>query len=119
MIRTQIQLTEAQASALKELAARRGISLAESIRQGVERILAESEQAEKWRWASALVGRYRDAACDVATNHDRYLDVEASQSWFWAPEWQAKEHEVDENYAAGRFTVHNNMEEFFAALKDL
>lgn len=76
MIRTQIQLTEEQACALKKLAARRGVSMAELIRQGAERILAEQDQDQdqKWRRAAALLGRYSDDACDVAVNHDHYLD---------------------------------------------
>jgi hypothetical protein len=73
MIRTQIQLTEGQARALKELAARRGISMAELIRQGVEQILAESEQREKRQRALALVGRFDAGPPDVASNHDKYL----------------------------------------------
>jgi predicted DNA-binding protein len=36
MIRTQIQLTEEQAARLKAVAARRGISMAEVIRQAVD-----------------------------------------------------------------------------------
>lgn len=74
MIRTQIQLTEEQTLRLKELAARRGVSLAELVREGVEHLLAESEHDQKWRQASTLVGRYSGEASDVAVNHDRYLD---------------------------------------------
>ncbi len=78
MVRTQIQLTEEQARALKAAAARQGVSMAELIRQAVDRILEEQEQerAEKWRRATALVGRYRDkeGATDVSVNHDKYLD---------------------------------------------
>lgn len=74
MVRTQIQLTEEQARTLKGLSAQHGVSVAELIRQGVERILAESEKAEKWRRAGALVGRYSDDSHDVATNHDYYLE---------------------------------------------
>jgi hypothetical protein len=73
MIRTQIQLTEEQASALKELAARCGVSMAELIRKGVERILNESEQREKRQRALALVGRFDAGPPDVAANHDTYL----------------------------------------------
>ena len=73
MIRTQIQLTEEQARALHELATRRGISLAELVRQGVERILAESEQREKRQRALAVLGRYDVGPSDVSTDHDRYL----------------------------------------------
>lgn len=74
MIRTQIQLTEQQASALKDMAARRNVSLAELIRQAVDSIVAESEREDKWRRASTLIGRYQDEAQDVSVDHDRYLD---------------------------------------------
>jgi Ribbon-helix-helix protein, copG family len=73
MIRTQIQLGDEQVRRLKRLAAERGVSLAELIREGADRILADSELDERWERASALVGRYRDTATDVAANHDRYL----------------------------------------------
>jgi hypothetical protein len=39
-----------------------------------------------------------------------------SQAWFWTPEWQAKEHEADEDIAAGRMEVFYSDEEFLAAL---
>mgnify|MGYP005864063869 CR=1 FL=1 len=74
MVRTQIQLTEEQARALKEVAAERGVSMAELIRQAVDRILEESAEDEKWRRAMALIGRYRGGPSDVSTNHDKYLD---------------------------------------------
>lgn len=67
MIRTQIQLTEEQARALHDLAVRRGVSLAELVRQGVERILAESEQREKRRRALAILGRFDGGPSDVST----------------------------------------------------
>ena len=38
------------------------------------------------------------------------------QWWFWTPEWQAKEREADEDYAAGRFTRYESDDEFRAAL---
>jgi hypothetical protein len=78
MIRTQIQLTDEQARALKELAAKRGVSLAELIRQGVERILAESDRREKRRRALAMLGRYDAGPSDVSTHHDRYLSEDYS-----------------------------------------
>jgi hypothetical protein len=74
MIRTQIQLGDDQAYRLKRLAAQRGVSLAELIREGADRVLADSELDERWQRASALVGRYCDTATDVAANHDRYLE---------------------------------------------
>ena len=73
MVRTQIQLTERQACALKELAARRGVSLAELVRQGVERILVDADQKDKRRRAAAVLGSFDAGPTDVSVNHDLYL----------------------------------------------
>lgn len=73
MVRTQIQLTEEQAKALKEIAAQRGVSMAELIRESVERIIEEYERKEKWQKALAILGRYRSGLADVSANHDKYL----------------------------------------------
>lgn len=43
--------------------------------------------------------------------------IDATQAWFWTPEWQAKEREADEDYAAGRGEIFMSGEEFLAALK--
>lgn len=41
------------------------------------------------------------------------------QAWFWTPEWQAKEREVDEALAEGeRGEVYDNGESFLHALAD-
>ncbi len=74
MVRTQIQLTEQQARALRELAAEKGVSMAELIRQAVERVIEENERDEKWRRALSAMGQYRSGLTDVAENHDKYLD---------------------------------------------
>jgi AbrB family looped-hinge helix DNA binding protein len=42
--------------------------------------------------------------------------VEKSQAWFWTPTWQEREREVDADYAAGRFRVHDSTDDFLAAL---
>lgn len=73
MVRTQIQLTEEQARAVKEAAARQGVSMAELIRRAVERILEEDERKEAWRRALAVMGKYSSGLTDVAENHDKYL----------------------------------------------
>lgn len=77
MIRTQIQLTEKQAQALKKLAARRGVSVAELVRQAVERALETEEEAEteKWRRAGEAVRhiRFRSGHTDISVEHDKYL----------------------------------------------
>lgn len=43
--------------------------------------------------------------------------IDATQAWFWTPEWQAKEREADEDIAAGRFDRFESDEEFLAALR--
>ena len=76
MIRTQIQLTEAQAQALKALAAARQSSVAELIRQGVDHLLRQSgsvDLAERRRRAIAVAGRFRSGQSDISARHDDYL----------------------------------------------
>jgi len=78
MIRTQIQLSEAQARKLKAAARRDGISLAEAIRRLVDRGLAEAgtDRAQRYERGAKVLGKFRDrrGARDVATQHDAYLD---------------------------------------------
>jgi len=38
--------------------------------------------------------------------------IDASQAWYWTPEWQAGEREADEDIAAGRVERLMNDEEF-------
>jgi Arc/MetJ-type ribon-helix-helix transcriptional regulator len=76
MIRTQIQLTEEQATKLRRIATDRGVSMAEVIREAVERIPASNDRGE--RLARALDAgrrgfRDRDEATDVSARHDDYL----------------------------------------------
>jgi urease gamma subunit len=75
MIRTQIQLTEEQSEALKQLAAREGKTVAELIRLGVD-LLIHSERVidseELRRRALAVAGMFHSGDEDLSTNHDRY-----------------------------------------------
>jgi len=76
MIRTQIQLTEKQASELKKLAALRGISMAELIRQGVEIILRSAnivDQEERRKRALEVIGRFHSGRSDLSKKHDEHL----------------------------------------------
>ncbi len=82
MVRTQIQLTEDQAQALKEMAADQHVSVAEIIRRSVDTVIRSSmgcSQDERWRRALAAAGRFHSSETDVSTNHDRYL-AEAYES---------------------------------------
>lgn len=77
MYRTQIQLTESQAQALKELAASQKRSMAEVVREAVDMLLETSasvSREERQRRALAAVGRFHSGHHDIATEHDRYLD---------------------------------------------
>ena len=77
MVRTQIQLTEAQAQALRILAAQQRKSLAELIRQGVELLLSSTQTSadirEKRRRAKLISGQFRSGLPDLGKNHDYYL----------------------------------------------
>jgi len=76
VVRIQVQLTEEQLAALKRLAARRGVSVSELVRQGVDAILrgpqAEQERLRRER-ARGVAGRFRSGLGDLAEAHDRYL----------------------------------------------
>lgn len=77
MVRTQIQLTEQQAQALKELAVARGLSMAELIRQSVDLFLqtkAELLHQDRVQKLQEVAGKYTTGAPDLAENHDGYLD---------------------------------------------
>ncbi len=76
MVRTQIQLTEEQAKALKKLASSRHLSIAELIRQGVDVVLRSNvliDAEEKRKRAIAIAGRFRSGKRDVSKEHDKYL----------------------------------------------
>jgi hypothetical protein len=77
MIRTQIQLTEAQAEKAKRLAIERGVSMAEVIRELIDGAPERDDRAE--RSTRALVAlrragfRDREGRTDVSERHDEYL----------------------------------------------
>lgn len=43
--------------------------------------------------------------------------IDATQAWFWKPEWQRREREADADIAAGRVERFDSDEEFLAALE--
>ena len=76
MIRTKIQLSEKQAKALKDLAARRQVSVAKLIRQAVDEQLRASgaiDPETRKRRAQAVVGRFHSSRSDLSVAHNRYL----------------------------------------------
>lgn len=83
MIRTQIQLTEEQARALKEVAGKENVSMSELIRQAVNYWLQTVQpvsQDEQRRRALALLGQFRSGKSDISERHDEYL-VEDYGQW--------------------------------------
>ena len=76
MVRTQIQLTDEQARAIKRIASSKGVSVAEVIRRAVEGIIKSSPKAdmeERQKRALDIVGRFRSGKRDVSKRHDAYL----------------------------------------------
>jgi hypothetical protein len=76
MVRTQIQLTEEQSRKVKRIAAHRGVSMAEVIREAIEgaiRSETPSLQDDRRKRALNMVGKFRSGKRDVSKKHDAYL----------------------------------------------
>ncbi len=76
MIRTQIQLTQEQAQALKAIAAARQSSVAALIRESVDHLILQSgsiDMAERRARAIAAAGRFHSGQSNVSTRHDHHL----------------------------------------------
>ena len=76
MVRTQIQLTEEQAEALKRLSSTRHLSVAELIRQAVDAMIKSSvapDMEERRRRALEIAGRFSSGRRDISKEHDKYL----------------------------------------------
>jgi hypothetical protein len=79
MKRTQIQLTEEQASKLREIAMKNHESVASLIRNAIDQFLthsAKDDRATLYRQAYSVVGKYSADTDDVSVAHDRYLEEE-------------------------------------------
>ena len=76
MVRTQIQLTEEQAKALKKMAASRHLSSAELIRRAVDSMIKSGPAAdpeERRKRAIEIAGKFSSGKSDVSRKHDKYL----------------------------------------------
>ena len=76
MVRTQIQLTDEQAEALRALAAARKVSLAELVREAVDSKLQAArldDPRERRRRAIEVAGMFSSGRADVSERHDDYL----------------------------------------------
>jgi hypothetical protein len=73
MVRTQIQLSEREAEAVKRLARERSVSMAAVIRDAVDRYLERESGAslsERWRRSVTAVGGFRSGVADLSQRHD-------------------------------------------------
>jgi len=76
MVRTQIQLTEAQVSKIKKAAMDQGTSVAEVIRRAVENMVQSSAKMtiqERTRRAMEIAGKFRSGKRNISGKHDKYL----------------------------------------------
>jgi predicted transcriptional regulator len=76
MVRTQIQLSEHQITALKRIAAAQHKSMAAVIRQAVDmfaKLGDVSDQKEPRARALRAAGRFKSGVNNLAENHDDYL----------------------------------------------
>ena len=73
MIRTQMQLRDDQVRALKRRAAQRGVSMAELVREAIDRSLERDDMEAKWQRAISAVGRFHSDVTDLSERHDDYL----------------------------------------------
>lgn len=77
MLRTQVQFTAEQARRLRAIARRQGVSVAELVRQSVDRVLADesTNPAVQYERAAKLVGAFadRERATDLSRRHDDHL----------------------------------------------
>jgi antitoxin component of RelBE/YafQ-DinJ toxin-antitoxin module len=76
MVRTQVQLTEKQYEALRNVAAREGISMAEVIRRALDRVAGMNSlpnREELRKRAMAAIGSFHSDVTDLSTRHDDYL----------------------------------------------
>jgi len=68
---SQVYLRPGQREALRALAKKRGVSMAELVRQGVDYVLSEVSLEEDP--IMSLVGMFDSGVTDLAENHDKYL----------------------------------------------
>ncbi|MHB1458366.1 MAG: ribbon-helix-helix domain-containing protein [Armatimonadota bacterium] len=83
MIRMQVQLTEEQSSALKQIAQREGISMAEAIRRSLDRYFDDRylpDREDLKKRALSAAGSIHSDLTDLSTRHDDHLDEIYSSS---------------------------------------
>ena len=83
MVRTQIQLTEKQAQALREFAQEEAVSMAELVRRSIDFYIQQKyapSAKERQQRLLSVVGIAHINVSDLAENHDAYLtDIYAEE----------------------------------------
>jgi len=76
MVRTQIQLTQQQATLVKQAAAAANLSMADIVRRGLDlylRTQATLTTEDRIQRARAAAGRFHSGMKDVSARHDAHL----------------------------------------------
>jgi len=79
MIRTQISMTEAQAEALRKVAASRRISQAAVLRDALDLVVASEQRTRRIERAKGALGSFSSGFADTSAEHDAALDDAFSQ----------------------------------------
>jgi len=81
MVRAQVQFTEEQLEAVRKVARRRGVSVSQVVREGVDLLLRENQspsREELVRRSLEMLGQFRSGTGDLSARHDDYF-AEASE----------------------------------------
>jgi hypothetical protein len=70
MVRMKVRLREEQLQSLKSMAQEQGVSVAQLVRQSIDRWFVLEERGQR---ALSIVGVYASDVTDLSTNHDTYL----------------------------------------------
>jgi predicted DNA-binding protein len=76
LVRTQIQLTNNQAARLKRMASASGRSMADLVREGVERLLRDQfglSRTERMHRAARVFGTFTSGTRDLSSRHDDHF----------------------------------------------
>ena len=81
MVRAQVQFTEEQLAAVRNVARQKGVSVSQVVREGVDLLLQQHQspsREELVRRSLEVLGLFRSRTGDVSTRHDDYF-AEASE----------------------------------------
>jgi len=78
--RLEVEITDQQAAALKQLASRRHVTVAELLQEEIAHLIGPSESAsaaERWQKALSALGKFKSGCRDLAVRHDDYLAADS------------------------------------------